>query len=722
MITARDEPRATVRWRAWAWLASFRRRILFRSVFLLLAFATIALAAALLEMERQRALESYERGFQKTREQISARLAHPAGQLALLNAARSDAAPLPPRPYVLPYSALDFDDASKAQQAVEMSGCLLQYAAQDAALCTAVGSNPWAGGFLYIVGRFATGPLAARDGARDLSAVHRLRVSIDTPDGREQWLAPFERERSAEVRPADRPAIERGAARYADRGRLAGFVAPADGADRLGLVTPNRDFRGWLWQSGQCLDGKLAVVDGAESGCPRVSFFSIRVPVARFQRALFSGSAPVWPPSDLDQIRVHVEAWAPPPAGKRFDSDQGNVTVPFALGELSGLLLPGESLQIRRLGSPERVVASLRGAGGDGVAAPWLERWLRRLPLGEFGAPLAANETVTTALGSYRVELTGDVRGLNKALAVVATRMSWFVGAMLGAILLAWVVIELGLIRRITALDRRAREVRNDVRGGAEVLASRFDDLRGKDELGNLGHALHDLLQRVNDDARRERVRVEQEKNQWQAVGHEIMSPLQSLMVLHGDSTDPSHRYVQRMQQAVRVLYGHASPSDAFQGTQAAVSALDLNAFLLQVVQNAPAIGIERVVYTPASAAIWVLADEFLLEDVITHVLQNAQRYRVPDSDISMRVSVVAEAAQLAIHDVGPYIAEDRLTRIFEYGETDASSSPQSSQRGQGLYVARTYMAKMGGNISAQNDDRGVEFVLTLATAHRSAA
>jgi hypothetical protein len=69
------------------------------------------------------------------------------------------------------------------------------------------------------------------------------------------------------------------------------------------------------------------------------------------------------------------------------------------------------------------------------------------------------------------------------------------------------------------------------------------------------------------------------------------------------------------------------------------------------------------------------------------------------------------------------------LGRIFEYGvsgsdgagaaadvataaaDGDVESAPQ---RGQGLFVAKTYMAKMGGTIVARNADDGVWFVLTL--------
>ena len=92
-----------------------------------------------------------------------------------------------------------------------------------------------------------------------------------------------------------------------------------------------------------------------------------------------------------------------------------------------------------------------------------------------------------------------------------------------------------------------------------------LSDLRGSDELGILASSLSDLLQRVKDDVRREHIRAQQERDMWHAVGHEIMSPLQSLMVLHPTAEDASHRYIQRMQQAVRVLYGSASPSEALE-------------------------------------------------------------------------------------------------------------------------------------------------------------
>jgi len=84
-----------------AWLASFRLRILFRSAFLLLALAVVTMAVTVLQEEKQRSYDTYQASFAKTKEQIAARLRHPAGQLALLNPPRSTDPATPLHPVVL---------------------------------------------------------------------------------------------------------------------------------------------------------------------------------------------------------------------------------------------------------------------------------------------------------------------------------------------------------------------------------------------------------------------------------------------------------------------------------------------------------------------------------------------------------------------------------------------------------------------------------------------
>lgn len=678
-------------------------RLFFRGVFLLLALATLAMALGVLIEEKQLGHHNYQAVLRKTQAQIVARLRHPTGQLALLNPRAGGGPVTPLKPLVLPFSAIDFDDKTKVQQAVEMAGCLVKYR-DGSNLCVAVGNNPFAGGFIYLAGSFASGPLVPHlSGDLDFSSAHRVRVTVQMRGRTYGWIAPFETlAENSTIGPSGAPGL---------RGRLTGYV---DGVPIVHGTKSVRDFRGWLWQDGRC----IAEAATADAECPKRSFLSIRLPVEVFRDALFQVDRAriVWPPPDLAQILVRLQVLAPGEGAPVFDSDSAGAEPPFALADLGELLLPGERLRIRRLGAGDDLVA-LVGQGPAAQTSRWLDGLVRRLPVDGYDTPLELRETVGTPLGRYEVALTGDVRSVNKTLAAVATRVSGYVGAMLAAVVLAWALIELRIIRRITLLTKRAASVSSGMRAADGVPQIDLTDLRGRDELGVLAQGLKDLLQRVHDDVRREQIRAQQEKDQWHAVGHEIMSPLQSLMALHGTAGDPSHRYIRRMQQAVQVLYGQASPSEAFESTTLQLGTLDLDAFLGHVAANAEGAGIAAVRYASAGAPVPVRGDEYSLEDVVTHVLRNADRHRTPGSPITLRLAFDAREARVEIHNTGPPIDDALLDKIFEYGVSDQPGSAGEGHRGQGLFVARTYMAKMGGTIDARNADAGVVFTLRLQRA-----
>ena len=671
-------------------IVPYRLRILLRAAFLMLALATLGLAVSVLQQEKQLSYNNYQASFQKTAQHISATLRHPAGQLALLNPPRGAAPAAGLHPVLLPFASLDFDDQNKVQQAVALSGCLVQYGTSGN-LCAGVGNNAWAGGFVYVAGSFDSARLVPhRRGDEVLDQAHRVLVSVALRGQHYDWIAPFE------------ASADGGAAGI--HGRLTGFKAGDTGFRKM---NPVKDFRGWIWQGAQCSDG------GNGADCLHSAFFSLRLPVGVLRDALFDGTRPVWPPADLDQIKVRVSVLAPGDGPPLLDSDSGSTVRPFALTDLKTSLLPGETLSIRKAGGPDLV--SLTGAAPQEQPS-WrlLTSLIRRLPVDAYDTPLAAAETLTLPSGRYEIDLHGDARSVSKSLSVVASRLSWFVGAMLLALLLAWLVIEIGVISRIRVLIKRADSVAKTVKG--KGAADEFDvsDLRGEDELGVLASCLHDLLRRVREDVERETIRAEQERDMWHAVGHEIMSPLQSLMALHADGDGQSTRYLARMQQAIRVLYGSASPSEAFQASVVQVGELDLSAFLEHVAVNAPCAGIDDVRFVGGAHAVLARADEYCLEDVVTHVLRNAARYRVPGSAITLTLDASETGAAITIFNLGPNIDEELIGRVFEYGVSDQPDSGAEGNRGQGLFVAKIYMAKMGGTISVHNHIDGVSFVLSL--------
>jgi two-component system, OmpR family, sensor kinase len=253
-----------------------------------------------------------------------------------------------------------------------------------------------------------------------------------------------------------------------------------------------------------------------------------------------------------------------------------------------------------------------------------------------------------------------------------------------------------------------------DTRVEQRITMLDLSDLRGSDELGILAGGLSDLLQRVKDDVQREHIRAQQERDMWHAVGHEIMSPLQSLMVLHPHAKDTSYRYIHRMQQAIRVLYGSASPTEALETASLQIDVIDLNEFLVKIAANAHFAELEQVTYQPVPEAVIVRADEFSLEDVVTHILNNAKRYRQAGTEITISLTLTENVAIVDIANQGSQIDPAMLERIFDYGVSDAAITDQGEHRGQGLFVVKTYMAKMGGTVIAVNHAAGVSFKLSL--------
>jgi signal transduction histidine kinase len=690
-------------------LAPYRLRILLRTAFLLLALATVALAVSVLQQEKQLSYHNYQINFRKTRDEMSATLRHPAGQLALLNPSSTAAGSGGLRPLLLPFSALDFDDQYKVQQAVALSGCLMQYGSKGS-LCAGIGNNPWAGGFIYVAGTFNSGLLVPHQrGDQVLDEAHRLVLKVTLRGQTYEWVAPFEQTLS-NANAKDRSGVGM-------HGRLTGFAAQDAGRKH---ARPAKDFRGWIWQNPSC----TTTPDGADShtaeqDCARSAFFSVRLPVAVLQDALFSKNRPVWPPADLDQIRVSISVRAPGDGAALLDSDTDAGAPVFSLADLRPMLLPGETLRIGKAGSAQEPYSLVGASGPEDGSWHLLTSLIRRLPVDEYDIPMESSETIATPLGDYDMTLKGDVRSVSKTLSAVASRVGWFVGAMLLALVAAWLVIEIGIIRRITILTRRADKVAKRVKADGELSQLDLSDLRGEDELGVLASCLHDLLRRVNEDVERETIRTEQERDMWHAVGHEIMSPLQSLMVLHGGDDDQSRRYVNRMQQAIRVLYGSASPSEAFQSTKLQVGETDISAFLREVADNAPCVGIERVTFSGPGTPVMVRAEAYALEDVITHVLRNADRHRRPGSKIGILLAATETTATITIHNQGSAIAAELIDKIFEYGVSGAEEEEEGemadgTRRGQGLFVAKTYMAKMGGTIAAHNTRGGVSFILSL--------
>ncbi|MEY2687856.1 MAG: Sensor protein PfeS [Pseudomonadota bacterium] len=661
--------------------AAFLRRTLLRLVFVALLIGSAALVLQLLTDEKLRLQRAYEAGFRGQLDVVAERLRHPSGELVLMNLDRPADNAQGSVPMRLPLGAIDFDDAAKAERAVEMVGCALRFS-DGAEWCPGVGRRASAGAFVYVVLRLPMGPAQGRlRGQTDLSGVHRLQVELQDGTTTQRWLAPLE-------------------LTQAGRGQFAGFRTAQDQLERR--ARPDREFRAWLWQDRAC----AAPADDPVA-CLRRSLVSLRIPVDGWRDAAQAAGA--WPPDNLTSLRLRLRVLgAEPDSAPLFESTRPGAPGP-ALALLANNLQRDETLTVMR---GDDVLATVQGAATQDAgppAVPWLQSLVRRLP----GVPLAGPLQAEARLpGGLSLRLQGDLQRVDSQLAVTASRYTVYFGALAAAIALAWLIVEVGLLRRMALLTRRANALSVELQRQPEQLPPLdVAELRGRDELGILAGTLADLLALAREHLRREQLRAHQEREQWQAVGHEIMSPLQSLLALHPQGSDASRRYLERMQAALQLLYGQASVGEAVAQASAERDRFDLAAFLREVAANAPHAGIDKVVASHCDERCDVVADTLKLEDALTHLLTNAQRYRTPGTPITLTLRADRDRADVEVSNEGPRIPAERMSTLFELGTSDRA---QPGQRGQGLFVARGYLAKMGGTIAVRNHATGVCFTLTL--------
>ena len=227
------------------------------------------------------------------------------------------------------------------------------------------------------------------------------------------------------------------------------------------------------------------------------------------------------------------------------------------------------------------------------------------------------------------------------------------------------------------------------------------------DEIGILTRAFNALLARVTDV-------VEVEVHNLRMIGHDVRSPLQSLLAM--PQSDESYRQIKRIQNAIERFEASRTPRDAFEQVEIGTEREDLAAFLKSLVVNAIEYKtFDNLEYQGPANGVFIDADIASLEDVVAHILDNGRRFRLPGTSIKISLSTVGDRAIIDIDNQGPRLSEDMLKSIFEYGVT--TQGPDTRSLGQGLYAAKAFVTTMAGTIEAINLDAGMRFQITFPTA-----
>lgn len=248
-----------------------------------------------------------------------------------------------------------------------------------------------------------------------------------------------------------------------------------------------------------------------------------------------------------------------------------------------------------------------------------------------------------------------------------------------------------------------------------------------QDEIGSMGRTFNLLIRRFRsrnatiikntrklERQREERSRLADEQiktrhDVLRAIGHEIRSPLQSLLNRTEEHSD-LRLDLEKMQRAVDALYFSASVEAGLKERRIVVKLGDISEFMHKLTGNLVDGGM-RIVYRGPESGVLAIYDPIALDEVLSSVLDNANRHMYDGSYITLNLVESEATVQLLIHNVGQQIPEEDLDAIFGYG---FSTHASDENMGLGLFSARIYVLGMRGIIKASNVDDGVTFTITL--------
>lgn len=332
-----------------------------------------------------------------------------------------------------------------------------------------------------------------------------------------------------------------------------------------------------------------------------------------------------------------------------------------------------------------------------------------------------------TALESIRE----SVKISNQFLAYIAIGAS-FVGIIVALVVSRGItnpILEITyLSKRIAALDFEAR-YRSKGRGRNEI-----------DELGEHINALSDTLEQTISELKsannqllvdiEKKDQIEQLRGEFLSnVSHELKTPLALIQgYAEGlkecinddaqsrdfycevimDEADKMNRMVKKLLTLNQLESGRETVNiERFDLTELISGVLHSVEILLN--QN----NIRLTEYPTEPLYVW--ADEFMVEEVVTNYISNAIHYAVGTKEIAVRYSRRGKCVRVGVFNTGNPIPEDEIDKIWnKFYKVDKARTREYGGSGIGLSIVKAIMESFHQECGVDNYENGVEFWFEL--------
>jgi two-component system phosphate regulon sensor histidine kinase PhoR len=219
-------------------------------------------------------------------------------------------------------------------------------------------------------------------------------------------------------------------------------------------------------------------------------------------------------------------------------------------------------------------------------------------------------------------------------------------------------------------------------------------------------------------------------------VSHEIKTPIFNIQgyistLLDGGMSDPlmCRRYLERAEKSIDRLINITKDLEAISKLESGVLNLnyerfDIVALTREIVDSVEFEATKRNIkvvvgssFTVPYPPVWVKADQYYIEQVLTNLIINSIRYGNEGGETFIKFIDLFDKVLVEVRDNGRGIAKEDIPRVFErFYRTDKGRSREQGGTGLGLSIVKHVLEAHGETINLRSElGRGSTFSFTLS-------
>ncbi|MBD9504606.1 HAMP domain-containing histidine kinase [Pseudomonas sp. PDM17] len=677
-----------------------KARVLVFGTLLVMIIIVLLGTVLVLRLSYSPVVKQYQIGIQRTLQRVASDFESLDGRIAFMNIDRPA-----PGEGGLPLTRLPLDYLNylpgHIEEIKQLDACSYPYISQpNSEICAGILESRKNGAMAYIQGSFdLVGEIKPPVYSKSPTSGHHFLVSIEARGQKREFVVTFDLVRRPDY--AGKSAVP-------DAWSMTGFRYLGDGMQSY-TREPN-------------IKGRILIADAANSHYQ----FILQVPIQAYMEDALTDER-AWPPEDISKSKVTLRVVTPADnVPEQTITDTAELqTIPrfsfsgtseyLALGETLTFSPPtvarGEAIEVR---SSQAAASRAERSGVRRVIESISDTFIRTV------TPSISTQKTYSFVDGSSIELNGNASLVLSGWRSAAHASITFALLLCTFLILAGVILHLYLLSPLNNLRRNTLYLR-DKFSDAESFKLPYAITNKSDEIGVLWASILDLHRSITSYGREALENASRHADFLRALGHEIKSPLQDLTIRHSSPQDPSSKSVKRITHALKILSSSPmgtteispsaiSPKEAISSFRGKLSRENVSEYLSNAEESYP-----DIKNNSRDQLLTVSADAELLEAALTAILNNAQDFREPGTEITITAYNDADWVLIHIFNTGPYIKNQPIEEIFEFGVS--SRSGENEHQGMGLFAARQHIVNMGGDLTVKNMDNGVRFDIKLIRA-----